>query len=109
MKINIYKILYNRQKIEQKPTQRLTKGKQQKNKTYVSITQVPKRRLLVNSWVLWARLPESWDPKTWDPTPETWDPLAERAQNDVASRQTQNDDVRMDNKMKTNFDKLHFK
>lgn len=34
MKINIYKILYNREKIEQKPTQRLTKGKQKRRNIY---------------------------------------------------------------------------
>lgn len=85
MKINIYKILYNRRKKLKKAHTEADKGKKE---IYSNITQVPKRRLLVNSWVLWARLPESQDPKTWDPAPKTRDPLAERAQNDVASRRT---------------------
>jgi len=79
-------------KIE-KPTQRVRQKK-------IQITQVPKRQLAINLWVLWARgyrKAKTQNPttnpitKTGDPrfeTHSTGDPKAERAQN-VASRQIQ--------------------
>lgn len=109
MKINIYKILYNREKKLKKAHTEADKGKKE---IYSNITQVPKRRLLVNSWVLWARLPESHDLRPKDLRPNTKDPRPIGRKSSKWCRKStnpQNDDVRMDNKMKTNFDKVNFK